>query len=178
MNATEITKELNGLEKFLLNYALKLTLDHNKAKDLFQETAYRAIKHAHRCLPDTNTQAWLVTIMRNLFINDYRKKKRRATLQDGSTNTYLLDSSSKMVPNDGELNVQYEDLFDLVERLDDHLRIPFLMTYEGYKYEEIAEKLNVPLGTIKSRIFFARKRMQESIKHKYGQEGKEVLFAA
>ena len=178
MDTLEITKELNKLESFLVTYAFKLTSDRNSAKDLFQETAYRAIKHAKRCQPGTNAQAWLVTIMRNLFINDYRKKRRRATLQDGSKNSYLINASGETVSNEGENNMLFEDLIALIEDLDEHLKQPFVMTYQGYKYEEIAEKLNIPLGTVKSRIYFARKRMQQRLQVIYGLNAGIELFAA
>lgn len=167
MNVPYITLALQNNESMLLKHATRLTKDINAAYDLYQETAYRAIKHAGRFTEDTNEQAWLMTIMRNLFINDYRKKKRRQTLQDGSTNSYLLNSSEAEVYNDGESRVDYQALLKIIDNLEDSLRIPFLLNYEGYKYEEIAEQLDIPLGTVKSRIFFARKRMKAAVKKHY-----------
>ena len=119
-----------------------------------------------------------MTIMRNLFINAYRKKRRRQTYQDGSANTYLIDSTGNTVANNGELKVNYEELFDLIERLDDPFRIPFLMAYRGYKYLEIAEELNIPLGTVKSRVFMARQQLQNMIKYHYAVHRQEELNAA
>ena len=178
MEKVEIINALNSFEKQLLRYANSLTKDSNSAKDLFQETAFRAIKHAKRCLPGTNTQAWLTTIMRNLYINDYRKRRRRSTLQAGQDNSFLFDVSDETISNEGESNMLYQDLIQLVHQLDDDLKVPFLMTTQGFKYEEIAKKLDIPLGTVKSRIFFARKRMQKALSKLYGANAKQVLFAA
>ena len=178
MEKVEIIHALNSFEKQLLRYANSLTKDSNSAKDLFQETAFRAIKHAKRCIPGTNTQAWLTTIMRNLYINDYRKRRRRSTLQAGQDNSFLFDSTDETIHNEGESNMLYEDLIQLVHQLDDDLKVPFLMTTQGFKYEEIAQKLEIPLGTVKSRIFFARKRMQKALSQLYGANAKQVLFAA
>jgi RNA polymerase sigma-70 factor (ECF subfamily) len=168
MNVSYITSALQKNESMLIKQATRLTKDINTAYDLYQETAYRALKHAGRFTEDTNAQAWLVTIMRNLFINDYRKKKRRQTLQDGTPNNYLLNATEAEVYNGGESEFDYQSLLCIVDDLDESLRIPFVLNYEGYKYEEIAEQLDIPLGTVKSRIFFARKRMKAAVKQHYG----------
>lgn len=177
MDIINITEELTKNKTSLLRYALKLTKDQTAAHDLMQETAYRAIKYQDRCQSNTNVKGWLMTIMRNLFINDYRKKKRRKTLQDGSANHFLINASHESVLNDGEMNAEYRDLMQIIEKLETYLRIPFLLSYQGYKYEEIAEQLNVPLGTVKSRIFMARKRIQKAIKIRYASQT-EFTFAA
>ena len=167
MNTLEFNSELFKLEKGLRGFALKLTGNQNEALDLYQEMVYRALKGIHQFRKDTNLKAWLMTIMRNSFINIYRRKKKKNVLQDGSINNYLLNSANTSVNNQGELKVDYEELAAIVDQLDDHLRIPFWLSFNGYKYAEIAEELNVPIGTIKSRVFVARKRIQKSIKRLY-----------
>ncbi|MEO0789514.1 MAG: RNA polymerase sigma factor, partial [Bacteroidota bacterium] len=111
--------------------------------------------------PGTNFKAWAVTIMRNIFINNYRKKVRRNLIIDQTPNNYYINSSERTVGNDGESEVTFNELQELVDRLPDDFRVPFLMAYQGFKYDEIAEQLGSPLGTIKSRIFFARKKLQK-----------------
>jgi len=177
MTTIQITQALNLNKNSLLRYALQLTKSHADAHDLYQETAYRAIKYKARCENGTNTKGWLMTIMRNLFINAYRKKRRRQTLQDGSPNTFLLDAGNDSVMNDGEMNSEYQDLMKIIESLEEYLRIPFLLSFQGYKYEEIGDQLQIPLGTVKSRIFMARKQIQKAIQIRYATQT-ELHFAA
>ncbi|HMQ46199.1 MAG TPA: RNA polymerase sigma factor [Saprospiraceae bacterium] len=167
MSTIEFNSAFDGLQKGLLNFAIHLTRDEEDARDLLQETAYKAFKYKNLYQPQTNLRAWLMTIMRNTFINNYRQKKRRQTLNDNTDNTYFINSSNIQVGNDGEASTTMEELIQLVENLDDWMKIPFVMHYEGYKYEEIAETLAIPLGTVKSRIFFARRRLQESLRQRY-----------
>lgn len=164
MNVIEFTNQFNKLKTPLYAFALNLTQDKEAANDLVQETAYKAYKYRKNYQPHTNLRAWLMTIMRNAFINDYRKRKRRQTLNDFTPNNYLLNSSNATVSNGGESSILNKEIQDQIEALDANLRIPFLMHTQGYKYEEIATELGLPLGTVKSRIFFARKRLQTALK--------------
>ena len=167
MSVQDLSSGIIRLEKELLEFAYHLTKERTEASDLYQETAYRAIKNYRLFQPNSNLRAWLMTIMRNLFINAYRKKKRRQVFQDGSANNYLINSTSETVTNQGELKMNYEELISLVDRLEDGLRIPFMLAFEGYKYQDIADEMNIPLGTVKSRLFIARKRIQNAIKLHY-----------
>ena len=178
MSSIELTKELGRSKNGLMDYALSLTRDQTDANDLFQETAYRALKNIHLFQPNTNLRAWLMTIMRNVFINAYRKKRRRQVLQDGTSNLFLIDSTYNTVTNQGELKVNYDELVGVIDRLEDYLKIPFMMAYNGYKYGEIAKQLDVPLGTIKSRIFMARQRIKNIISHHYAVREKKEVSAA
>ncbi|MEM1215314.1 MAG: RNA polymerase sigma factor, partial [Bacteroidota bacterium] len=90
-----------------------------------------------------------------------RKKMRRNLIVDQTPNNYYINSGDRPVENDGETLVAYKELIAMVERLPDDFRIPFMMAHQGYKYDEIAEELGSPLGTIKSRIFFARRKLQK-----------------
>ncbi|MCI5081118.1 MAG: sigma-70 family RNA polymerase sigma factor [Saprospiraceae bacterium] len=167
MNALELKTEMGKLEKGLREFAFKLTKNQSDASDLYQEMAYRALKSIHQFRADSNLRAWLMTIMRNVFINIYRRKKRRPTLQDGSSNNFLIDSISHTEANQGELKLDYEELVATVECLDDMLKVPFWLAFKGYKYREIADELDVPIGTIKSRVFMARRQIQENIRRQY-----------
>lgn len=166
MSPFELSKELGRSENSLMGYAFSLTQNKSDASDLFQETAYRALKHLNQFQPNSNLRAWLMTIMRNIFINAYRKKRRRQVLQDGSDNSFLINSSETAL-NLGELRLHYEELIKIIENLEDYLRTPFMMVYKGYKYNEIADYLNIPIGTVKSRIFMARQRIKNLIAARY-----------
>ncbi len=157
----QIYEQLEGISQSLRAFSLKLTGNNVDAEDLYQDTALRIINNADKYRPNTNFKAWAVTIMRNIFINNYRKKMRRGVLLDQTPNNYYINSGDSVVDNDGEHDVAYKELMKMVNALPDDFRIPFWMAYEGYKYDEIAEQLDAPLGTIKSRIFFARKKLQK-----------------
>jgi len=157
----QIYDQLQGISQSLRAFSLKLTGNSVDAEDLYQDTALRIINNADKYRPNTNFKAWAVTIMRNIFINNYRKKVRRGALLDQTPNNYYINSGENTVDNDGEHNVSYKELLKMVEALPDDFRVPFWMAYEGFKYDEIADQLEAPLGTIKSRIFFARKKLQK-----------------
>lgn len=167
MSHLEFSHQFGQVQPALLSFACHLTQSEDDAHDLLQETAYKAFKYRNMFKAHTNIRAWLMTIMRNTFINNYRQKRRRQVLNDNTPNDYFLNSGSRSVYNTGESEVTLKEVTRVVDDLDDWMRIPFLMHYEGYKYDEIAEELNIPLGTVKSRIFFARKRLQESLSGMY-----------
>lgn len=167
MSQIEFTQAYSRLEKMLFSFACHLASNEEDARDLLQETAYKAFKYRSMYQPHTNLRAWLMTIMRNTFINNYRQRKRRQVLNDRTSNNYLLDAGSRTVHNSGETEVTVNEITVVIEALEDWLKVPFLMHYQGYKYEEIATELDIPLGTVKSRIFFARKKLQESMRHLY-----------
>ena len=167
MSTIEFSTQFDRLRRTLFSFALNLTKDEESARDLVQETAFKAFKYRDRYEPQTNLRAWLMTIMRNSFINEYRKRKRRQTLNDNTSNDYLLDSGHQSVSNQGESTVMQEEIIKVVNTLEDWARIPFLMHFQGFKYEEIADELEVPLGTIKSRIFFARQKLQAQMRKLY-----------
>jgi RNA polymerase sigma-70 factor, ECF subfamily len=167
MSHLEFTHNFSQFQGILHSFAVRLTNDETDAQDLVQETAYKAFKYRAMYQPQTNLRAWLMTIMRNTFINNYRQRKRRQTLSDNTTNDYLLNCGPNTVVNAAPAAITFDELFAEVEQLEDWLRIPFLMHYQGFKYEEIADELQIPLGTVKSRIFFARKKLKESVRLLY-----------
>lgn len=157
----QIQEQLDAISNSLKAFSMKLTGNTDDAEDLYQDTALRIITNADKYRQGTNFKAWAVTIMRNIFINNYRKKVRRNLIIDQTPNNYYINSGERPVANDGETLVAYKELVAMVDRLDDDFKVPFMMAYQGYKYDEIAEELGSPLGTIKSRIFFARRKLQK-----------------
>jgi len=148
---------------YLKPFALSLTRDNETAKDLMQETLFRALSNHEKYNAGTNIKAWMYTIMRNIFINDYRKKARQNTVFDNTPNDYLLDYNQHAISNTAETSLSLKDIQSSVDQLPEIFKNPFVMYFEGYKYNEIAEHLNEPLGTIKSRIHFARKLLKEQL---------------
>lgn len=160
-NKNKIYSQLEEIKNSLWAFSLKLTGDETDARDLYQDTALRIISNADKYQTGTNFKAWAVTIMRNIFINNYRKKVRRGTILDQTPNNYYINSGGQTIENDGETRMAYKELLKMVSALPEDFKRPFWMAYKGYKYDEIAEELDAPLGTIKSRIFFARRKLQK-----------------
>lgn len=163
MSTAEFNTLLLSNADFLKPFAITLTKDTETAKDLFQETMYRAIANQEKYHVGTNIKAWLYTIMRNIFINHYRRRMKQHTIFDNSSNDFLLNYQQSATVNQAESDLRVKDIHKAIHRLPDLFRKPFLLYFEGFKYFEIAEMLQEPLGTIKSRIHFARKMLKAQI---------------
>ncbi len=148
----------------LLSFALKLTLNRDEAQDLVQDTTLKALKNEEKFVYNANFKGWMLTIMRNIFINNYRKSARENTMVDSSDDLYRLNlpQDSGLDTPDGAFAIS--EISSIIASFPDDFRKPFTMHIAGYKYEEISEKLNMPLGTVKSRIFFTRKRLREILR--------------
>jgi RNA polymerase sigma-70 factor, ECF subfamily len=168
MTSMEFNSKLGHLTTLLHSFAYNLTKNVEDAKDLYQETTFRALSNRDKFQPGTNFKAWMFTIMKNIFINNYRKKIKANTILDTTENQYYLNSGSHAAPNSAEGSMMMKELNGMIETLDDSIRVPFLMHFEGFKYQEIADELSLPLGTVKSRIFFARKELKDKIMANYG----------
>lgn len=144
-------------------YAINLTKNMDDAHDLLQETVYRALTNHEKYVEGTNLKAWLFTIMKNIFINNYRRAAKRNTLIDTTDNLYFINMPSINMAHTGTGNLMLEDINHAIDNLSDEYRVPFMMHFEGFKYHEIAEDLELPLGTVKSRIFFARKELKNQL---------------
>ncbi|MEI7472756.1 MAG: RNA polymerase sigma factor [Chitinophagaceae bacterium] len=163
MSTIEFSQLLVSNEEYLKPFAVTLTRDNESAKDLLQETFYRALANQEKYYVGTNIKAWLYTIMRNIFINNYRRKSKQQTVFDNSPNDFLLDSKQAVITNDAIANLQMKEIQQALHQLPEIFKNPFLLYFDGYKYNEIAEILKEPLGTIKSRIHFARKLLKEQL---------------
>lgn len=157
-----VTKHIPVLHEF----ALKFTNDSDSAKDLVQDTMLNAIRYYGKFEEGTNLSGWLFTIMRNNFINSLRRNKSTATLnkQNGElTDKQLLACCTQ---NNGDGKFVMGDIKAALSRLPELLYIPFIRHVEGYKYQEIAMETNTPIGTIKTRIFEARRLLKKQL-HEY-----------
>jgi RNA polymerase sigma factor (sigma-70 family) len=163
MSSVEFNELLLNNTEFLKPFAVTLTRDSEVAKDLLQETMFRALANKEKYNVGTNIKAWLYTIMRNIFINNYRRKSKQTTIFDSSPNEFLLNYNQVTTTNAAEGALKMKDMQFAIHRLPEIFRNPFLLYFEGYKYHEIADLLTEPLGTIKSRIHFARKLLKVQI---------------
>lgn len=168
MSELEFNAKFSGYTNSLFSFALNLTKDKEEAQDLFQDTAFKAIINKEKFRVGTNFKAWLFTIMKNTFINNYRRNIRKNTLMDSTDNLYFINSSSAIVNNDADSEILLEELNLIIDMLDDNLKNTFRMHFNGYKYHEIAEIEQIPLGTVKSRIFLARKEIKQKLLVLYG----------
>lgn len=159
MTQLQFDNTLLAMQNKLHYYALSLTSDHEKASDLLQETLLKALSNRDKFSENTNFKAWVYTIMKNTFINDYRRKvKSKNSLSDPQNGPTLMQGSDCPSP---ESAYHSAEITRSISQLSDDYRIPFTMFLEGYKYKEIADELDLPLGTVKSRIFFTRKRLEK-----------------
>ncbi|MEP7250763.1 MAG: RNA polymerase sigma factor [Ginsengibacter sp.] len=163
MSTLEFNQLLLHNSEFLKPFAITLTRDNESAKDLVQETMYRAVANREKYNFGTNIKAWLYTIMRNIFINDYRRKAKQSVILDSTPNDFLLNSNQVSIANLAESKIKLKEIEKELHHLPSIFKTPFLLYFEGYKYHEIAAVLQEPLGTIKSRIHFARKLLKEKI---------------
>ena len=164
MKTVDFTQHLLNVQSELFRFAFKLTADREEANDLLQETSLKALDNEEKFTPDTNFKGWMYTIMRNIFINNYHKIVRTQTVVDQGVDLYNLDITNESGFDSPEGSYQIQEISKAIENLNKDLKIPFSMYVSGYKYNEIAEKLGLPLGTVKSRIFFARQELQKTLK--------------
>lgn len=163
MSSAEFNTLLLSNADFLKPFAITLTKDAESAKDLYQETMFRALSNQEKYLAGTNIRAWLYTIMRNIFINNYRRKSKQHLCFDNSTNDFLLNTQQVIIGNQAESGLRIKDIQLSVHNLPVIFKKPFILYLDGFKYFEIAEILEEPLGTIKSRIHFARKMLKAQV---------------
>lgn len=153
----------------LKGMALQLTKNGDDADDLVQETILKALRYQDKFSEGTNFRGWLFTILKNSFINNYRRMVKRNTFLDATDNTFFLDLPSHRIENQAELKFIRKDLEAAIETLPTELKVTFMLNVEGFKYHEIAEELNIPIGTVKTRIFVARRILRKKL-YVYGEE--------
>lgn len=163
MTAIEFNHHLTTLEGALQRFAVSLTLNREDARDLVQETYLKALDNRDKFTDARNLKAWVYTIMKNSFINNYRRRVRQKTTFDDTRDLYLLSNLSRPESFNPLSSLSAAEIEAEIDRLEDEFRIPFRMHQEGYKYQEIAEELNLKIGTVKSRIFFSRKKLMEAL---------------
>lgn len=164
MNGIQFQQKLLGLQENMMNFALMLTANRDDAQDLLQDTTLKVLDNQEKFVDNVNFKGWVLTVMRNLFINNYHKVVRIQTVIDQNADLYNLEIVNDSGMDSPDKAYQIQEITKAINGLNEDLKIPFSMYLSGYKYNEIAEKLNVPLGTVKSRIFFARQELQKNLK--------------
>jgi RNA polymerase sigma factor (sigma-70 family) len=164
MTAIEFNTRILKEKVSLKNFALSLTHNSEDASDLLQDTYVKAITYREKFEESTNLKAWLFTIMKNTFINNYRRSVKTKELISKGDEIALNRAFKQNSYDHSESRLSAKDIIKNIEQLDDQYKVPFTRYYNGYKYEEIAHEMQLPLGTVKSRIFIARKQLMEALK--------------
>jgi len=164
MTAIEFNYQLTNLSGNLERFALSLTSNSEDAKDLLQETFAKAITYRDKFEDNTNLKAWTFTIMKNTFINNYRRAVKANTTFDNTDDLYYLNLNKETTFETPDSVYSVKEIEKSINELNDDFKMPFLMHTQGYKYKEIADTLNLKIGTVKSRIFFTRKKLMEKLK--------------
>ncbi|MGL4293834.1 MAG: RNA polymerase sigma factor [Bacteroidales bacterium] len=164
MSNVTLQEQLLGLQDRLFSFALSMTENREDAKDLLQETTLRVLDNQDKFVADTNFKAWVFTLMRNIFINNYRKMVREQRFVTPAEELYQLNLPANTGYASPESVLSLKDMKKALDALEFDIRTPFSMHLLGFKYHEISEQLNIPIGTVKSRIFLARKQLMVVLK--------------
>ncbi len=160
MTVSEFNFHINKISKSLKPYAIRLTKDFDDANDLLQDTLMKAFLNRDKYSDGTNLKAWLYTIMKNTFITNYQRMVRRNTFVDTTENLHYLNSFDNSTENEAQSAFVMADINNAVDSLESAYKMPFMLYYKGFKYHEIADKLHIPIGTVKNRIHIARKELK------------------
>lgn len=164
MTTLQFNNSLLSLQDKLKYFALSLTANSEDAQDLLQETTLKALTYRNQFVNNTNFKAWVFTIMKNTFINNYRRHQKSRSTFDSTEEAFHLADKRNYESDSPDVIHSVKELNKTINRLDEDFKIPFTMHTEGFKYKEIADKLDLPIGTVKSRIFFTRKKLQNMLK--------------
>ena len=164
MDALQIRKDLIGMQDYMKNFARTLTGDEADVEDVMQDTTLRVLNNTDKFVDNVNFKGWVLKIMRNIFINNYHKLVRTQELIDYNVDAYNVPLMSDGGENTPEGSMDIKEITEAISALQPTLKEPFSMYVSGYKYSEIAETLGIPLGTVKSRIFFARQELQRKLR--------------
>jgi RNA polymerase sigma factor (sigma-70 family) len=163
MTAQEFSNHIVKLTKSLKPFAIRLTKDTDDANDLIQDTLLKGYTNRDKFSDGTNLKAWMFTIMKNTFITNYQKMVRRNTFIDVTDNLHYINSLENSTSNLANGLFIQKDLTKALNALEEAYLSPFMLYFSGYKYHEIAESLNIPIGTVKNRIHIARKELKHRL---------------
>ena len=163
MKTAEFDQNIAKLRPTLRTFTYRFTSNREESQDLVQDTILKALTYRDKFREDTNLKGWLFTIMRNTYINSYRKTQRERTTHDDTKELYLLNVEDEHTFNRPEASMEFKEVWRNMNTIKNDLLIPFKMHTSGYKYHEIAKHLKIPVGTVKNRIFHARKEIQKKL---------------
>ena len=174
MSTNDFNYQLYSFKDSLHSFAISFTRDTEDANDLVQDTMLKAINYANHFKEGTNFKAWLYTIMKNTFINNYRRTSKTnsiLTVTDEITSDKLQFSATL---NASAGKFVMDDIYKALSKLPVEYYTPFIKYFEGFKYHEIADELHIPIGTVKTRIHVARQLLKKSLKMYQEQELSKV----
>lgn len=160
------TLEFNHLvtlhSSHLKGFAIHFTKNTEDAEDLIQDTLFKALRYKDHFQDGTNFKGWLYTIMRNIFINGYKRKKLQQQVSQAAQQDFIMNS----IPSEDAVNggMDYQEMTKSIANLPQEYKKPFQMYLDGYHYDEIAQNMEIPIGTVKSRIFHARQKLMQTLK--------------
>ncbi len=160
MTTIDFGNSIHKASKSLKPFAIRLTRDIDEANDLLQDTLLKAILNKEKFSVGTNLKAWLYTIMKNTFLTNYQKLIKKKTFIDTTDNLHFINSKESSTYNLALSAFASNDIDLALDKLDSSYRVPFIMYFRGFKYNEISEKLNIPIGTVKNRIHLARHELK------------------
>jgi len=163
MSVHEFEHQIAQLRSTLKGFTRRFTTNREEMEDLVQDTILKALTYRDKFTDGTNLKGWLFTIMRNTFINNYRKNQRAKTIHDDTRDLYFLNVEDRYTFNLPASSLEFKEIWKHVNDLREDLMKPFKMYTTGYKYQEIAKHLGIPIGTVKNRIFHARKEIQKRL---------------
>ncbi|MDH6342067.1 RNA polymerase sigma factor (sigma-70 family) [Parabacteroides sp. PFB2-12] len=167
MTQIQFQTKLVGLQDNLFSFALTLTANKEDAMDLLQDTTLKVLDNRDKFTDNTNFKGWVMTVMRNIFINNYNRVVRTNTFLDSSIDVYNVDTISHSGFDSPEGCIDMNEINNAIEGLSEDMKAPFALFVSGYRYDEISDIMNIPMGTVKSRIFVARQRLQNELKEFY-----------
>ena len=164
MDAKNVTEKLVGMQKKLYNFAYSLTMNRDDAQDLLQSTSLKVLNNTEKFVNNDNFGGWIFTIMRNIFINDYHSSSNKYTVFDNEEGTIMGRYASNPTHETPDSFYTVKEINRAIKDLAKEYRIPFSLYLSGYKYQEIADRMNLPIGTVKSRIYASRQQLQSQLK--------------
>ncbi|MBO9672567.1 MAG: RNA polymerase sigma factor [Sphingobacteriaceae bacterium] len=158
-----LVEEISTLKRLASSFAK----DIQDAEDLVQDTVYKALLCYNRFEYETNFKGWLYVLMRNIYINNYRKINLYRRFTEAADDEQLTFFTSRVYQNDGEESLAMKDIDFALKGLNAQESAPLKMLANGYKYREIAAWMKLPIGTIKTRIHVARAKLKSALKDYY-----------
>lgn len=163
MTQNEFCSQLLGLEHSLIKYAYQLNLKNADAKDLVQDTYLRVLINRAKYVDTKKFKSWAFTIMKNTFVDSYRRGLRKKTYTDRLSHSFFTSVTEPIGYDNPDSELFAGEINQHIDCLNDRLRLPFKMYVDGYKYREIADELELKIGTVKNRIFLSRKHLMTKI---------------
>ncbi len=168
MQKNEFLNHLEPINQYLFGFAFRLTKEFSKAEDLVQETIFKAFLKRKLFKPNTNFKSWISAIMHNTFINQYQKQRRKRLLQAKMEDSAYRIKQQSYSQNYVEQLIHYKEIHQVIDGIDSNYKDPLKLYAEGFKYKEISKLLDLPIGTVKSRINSARKLLKNELTKIYG----------